>query len=391
MKFEDKQGESIHCFSVSNEGRTTTIGDLVPAAHETSREVVLTATQQGTYDAVCQVVSGSSGRTTFTVTGSTPVTKIVTVTVSPASGTGTFEMTVEYMVFMIKDQAPKKIYCSYVSHGNTVDFDPITPSVPEEQYNKEVNMSTSFPLIVLPQADGSILTGDYYAKCKTEDDYSERGAYFTVIEAGRPLTGTITYDEASEVLSPHKNENSYYPSQHHKWCGMLLTFDSAGNISGICSSTGDKMPLGLYGDWNQSATIEGTINGRAVPGGSFTFTETLIERTSPGDPYWETTRQVVIAGTGSFVSPTQATGTATMDIECRTVDETSSTCADDFSQFDSYSGTISWEFNATSMSSLDIRPVVSGNHSTNLAGMQFALPWIVHPAAAHHHYALLDR
>jgi hypothetical protein len=172
---------------------------------------------------------------------------------------------------------------------------------------------------------------------------------FTVIEEAKPLTGgTITYDEASEVLSPHKNEFSYYPSQHHKWCSIILTIDSADDISGTCSSTGDKMPPGLYGDWNQSATIEGTISGKAFPGGQFIFTETLIESNYPGDPDLESTRKVVITGTGLFVSSTRATGTATFTIECRTVDENSWLCADDHSQFDSYTGSISWEFNGTS-------------------------------------------
>jgi len=295
-------------------------------------------------------------------------TKIISVAVSPPRGVGNFEILVTYKAFILDDQPPDVINCFYITpSGMTKYFGTITPSVSATQYGKEVNLSGSLPFSV-QQADGNNEVGTYQGGCLTEKNSYIVNTYFTVtgnatpsptLESGATATstptftltgGTITYDETSEQLSPHKNPTGYYPSQHHKWCAITLniSIDAAGNISGTCAAEGHDIASGLYGDWNGSATIEGTITGKAVMGGNFTFREELIEKYKPSDPNWESIRKVVFEGTGSFVSPTRATGTATLSAECLTVDKNSTLCGDDYSASDSFTGTIIWEFNGTS-------------------------------------------
>ena len=105
------------------------------------------------------------------------------------------------------------------------------------------------------------------------------------------------------------------------------------------------MPAGLYGTWS-GGVIQGTVTGKMTPGGSFTFLEELIETGHTGTP-WEYTRMAVITGAGSFVSPTQATGTANITTECRTTDDTTGSMCGDNSTSDSFTGSINWEFNGT--------------------------------------------
>jgi hypothetical protein len=300
-------------------------------------------------------------------TDSIAYTKIHSVAVSPPSGIGNFEILVTYKAFIVNDQPPDVINCFYIApSGMTISFGAITPSVPDTQYGTEVTLSGSLPFSV-QQADGNKEVGTYQGGCLTEKNSYIVNTYFTVTEAATPTPtlesgatvtstptftlsgGTISYDEASEQLSPRKNPTGYFPSQHHKWCAITLNIgiDAAGNIRGTCAAEGHDIASGLYGDWNGDATIEGTITGKAVPGGSFTFREELIEKYKPGDPNWESIRKVVFEGTGSFVSPTRATGTATISAECLTVDNTSTLCGDEYSAADSFTGTINWEFNGT--------------------------------------------
>jgi hypothetical protein len=268
VRDEISDGEMVHCYYVTPDGGTTTIGDFIPEGFDSSHDVVFTTTQPGLYSAGCQSYrSGSSQTTTFTVTGNATPTPFSNAMPTPTAN-------------LILVPTPTST--------------PTLPSTPA-------------------------LTG-----------------------------GTITYDEATEQLSPHKNQWGYFPSQHHKWCALTLTIDSAGNISGTCSAEGHDITSGLYGDWNSDATIEGMITGTAIPGSSFTFREELIEKYKPGTSF-ESNRIVVILGTGSFSpgSATHATGTATLDADCRTVDNYANICGDYPSLDDHFTGTIAWEFNGT--------------------------------------------
>jgi len=288
-------------------------------------------------------------------------TIIATVSVTPSSGSGSFTMEVAYLVARGEDRADS-IQCYYVSpEGNTMAIGDFIPERPDLSNPSQGNNSLKFS-VTQP--------GFYTAGCHTGENNSQMTTTFTVVADGTVPTeppvapppqeppkptftltgGTITYDEASEQLSPHKNDHGYYPSQHHKWCNPALSIDANGNISGICSSTGDKVPPGAYGDWNGNATIQGTVTGKMVPGGSFTFREELIETYSPGTSF-EYTRKAVIEGTGSFVSPTRATGTATLDADCRTVDNYANICGDYPSLSDHFTGSINWEFNGTGVTS----------------------------------------
>jgi len=236
---------------------------------------------------------------------------------------------------------------------------------------REIVTATKTLPFSVAQKDRVTQPGTYMAYCTTETNSTPVTTTFTVtgnvtptptLESGATVTpsptftltgGTITYDEASEQLDPHKNPTGYYPSQHHKWCAITLNIgiDTAGNISGTCAAEGHDIASGLYGDWNGSATIEGTITGTLIPGGSFTFREELIEKYETGTSF-EYTRKVVFIGTGSFSpgSATHATGTATLDAECRTVDNYANICGDYPSLYDYFTGTISWEFNGTGSS-----------------------------------------
>jgi len=300
-------------------------------------------------------------------------TKISYLTVIPPSGTGNFTLEVTYQAYnsLHTKTTPGTIYCNYVTPDMaTMPLGVINPA--PEEFDMWITMTTKLPFSVT-QANGVTQPGTYLAGCKAYDasalSYSSTvSTTFTVVagesaptlppEAPPPeppkpppftLTGgTITYDETSEVLSPHKDPNGYYPSQHHKWCNPILSIDTNGNISGTCSSTGDKIPSDLYGTWNgsQNTVIQGTLTGKVVPGGSFTFQEELRE-TGLSDTPWEYTRKAIIVGTGLFASPTRATGTATITIECSTLDPSEGGFCGDYASSDSYTGAISWEFNGS--------------------------------------------
>jgi len=347
LKYENQKGETIHCYYVTLKGGTVDIGDLVPAAHETSKEAVFTVTQPGLYTAGCQTGSGASEKTTFTVSGSTPVTQILSVAVSPPSGSGNFEMKVEYKVFMIKDQAPQKINCTYLTpRGTTVNFDPITPTVPEEQFNTEVNLSASFPLIVLPQADGTIEPGEYKAACVTEQNSDEVHAYFTVIEAAKPLIGRIKFDyngyQSSRPSGAGELDVITSP------CIPMVTVSPDGVVSGDCEQTG---PTTI----RTNVTTVVHVTGTAERGRKFDFRYEATEKFPngwgdvPGTPMdvtvwsFEQVRHVVYyTGTGNFTSATQASGEAYFDFSCDTGASNLIHCWKWAKE--SFSGTLPWSF-----------------------------------------------
>ena len=292
----------------------------------------------------------------------TNLTKITNVVVSPLSGPGDFTLKVTYESIFSGNQLPGDVYCRYITpDGATFLIDQIVVYREHIGSSKVQTLTSSLPFSVRKE-EGVVKPGVYMANCIDESGGVWVETPFTVIGAAmeipavaieppvtRLISGTIIYDEATEQLSPHKNPTGYFPSQHHKWCAITLNIgiDTAGNISGTCAAEGHDIASGLYGDWNGSATIEGTITGMAVPGGSFIFREELIEKNMPGDPTWGSTRKVIFIGTGSFVSPTRATGTAKISTECSTVYTSSTLCGDDYSASDSFTGTINWEFNGT--------------------------------------------
>lgn len=309
----------IYCSYVTPDGTTASLGEYTPSGEGLSElEIPINVTQLGKYTVSCSTESES-----------TPVTAIFTVEILTIAGNaGVGAATMIYTGGSSPADASGN-YLIGVSSGWSGTITPILAGYNFDPASKSYTNVTSNK------------TGqDYTAIPSSEQSQAQ--------PPGQPPRGTITYDEATEQLSPHNNQWGYFPSQHHKWCGIILTIDSAGNISGNCSSTGDKISPNLYGDWNGSATIEGTITGMAVPGGSFTFREELIEKYKPGTSF-EYTRKVVFIGTGSFSpgSVMDATGTVTLDADCRTVDNYANICGDYPSLNDHFTGTIAWEFNGS--------------------------------------------
>ena len=307
-------------------------------------------------------------------------TKIVSIRVVPPSGTGSFILEVTYQAYLELNgiTRPGEIYCNYVAPDTaTMLVGKFRGYAPE--YDKWVTQTQTLPFSVA-QADGVVQPGTYLAGCSAYDASSQSydspvTTTFTVVTEGTPTAssapnpvptttpstptsaltwGRIAYDKASDQQTPHLSQSGLLPSEFHKWCNPSITIDANGAISGTCSSSQNPADLGLWGNWmtDDGESIEGKITGTLVPGGSFTFREELTERyENPEYPtIWWYTKTVVIEGTGTFVSTTQARGTATYSAECIGSDENSNFCGEGYtlSAHDSFTGTINWEFNGAS-------------------------------------------
>ncbi|MBA4386239.1 MAG: hypothetical protein C0410_16015 [Anaerolinea sp.] len=212
---------------------------------------------------------------------------------------------------------------------------------------------------VIPR-DGKVEPGTYTATCQDDELKSQKSTTFVVLEEPTPTTtamstaqplireGIISYDESNEQMTPHLDQWGFFPSQFHKWCNPTLTISSDGTISGSCYNPEDAGDLGLYGTWSGGAYIEGKINGNIEADGRITFQEELTEQHKPGDISWWEKRVTIIKGTGTFVSATQATGTATFTAECTAATEVASHCGLE-SKYDYFTGTIPWEFIVSSI------------------------------------------
>jgi hypothetical protein len=290
------------------------------------------------------------------------VTQVTKVLITPPSSPGDFNLEVTYESMWTGGRPPGSIICRYITpDGATIWIGTISVVLEHKNTNGKETNTSSIPFSV--KRNGVVTPGQYVASCTDERNVFTVESFFFVIGTTTeiplvaaeppvtiPTSGTITYDEATEQLSPHRNQWGYYPSQHHKWCAPTLTIDSTGNISGTCHAEGHDIASNLYGDWNSDATIEGTITGSLIPGGSFTFREELTEKYKLGTSF-EFTRKVVILGTGSFStgSAMHAAGTATFDADCSTVDNYANICGDSPSLNDHFTGTIAWEFNSTAL------------------------------------------
>lgn len=303
-------------------------------------------------------------------------TQVLNVGVSPPYGKDSFTLQVEFESIIQKKGVlqtflyPPTIYCNYVTpDGATMLIGSIDP-MKFRKTDSDWETSTAQLAFSVRQADGEIIAGVYLAGCSTGED-TPIGATFTVVEEPTPTApsvpnpvpttmpstpasaltwGRITYDPASDQQMPHLQSGGIRPSEFHKWCNPSITVDANGAISGNCSSSQNPADLGLYGTWfGPGSSIEGKVTGTLVPGGSFTFHEELTEKyENPDNPaIWWAIRTVVLDGTGTFVSATQARGTASYSAECTGSNESANYCGEGYtlSKHDSFTGTINWEFN----------------------------------------------
>jgi len=287
--------------------------------------------------------------------------KVQGVMVTPSSGSGTFTLQVTYEAYreVLNNYAHPTVHCMYTApDGATMKIGNTEPTVKTAKV--WIPFTETFVFNVQQQG-GRTKPGTYLAGCTTSYNDPPVTTTFTVIGVDATPTEISAADLAITTITPTalaltwgrltydntSNQQGFNPDQFHKWCDPSLTIDANGTISGTCSSSQDPVDLGLYGTWfGAGSSIEGKVTGTLVPGGSFIFREELTETYSRENNAFWSTRAVVIEGTGTFVSTTQATGSATYSAECKASSPDISHCGIG-SAYDFFTGTINWEFNGS--------------------------------------------
>jgi hypothetical protein len=323
---------------------------------ERTAQFTVNPPEAGSYMATCEDETGASSMSDPFIIDANPTApvSIQEVKVKNLAQRGWYNLEVSYIIRVAEDVS---FTCAFDAPEDVITR-VIMKFTEPGRIQDPPSLLSHASIFSVAGPDGSIKGGVYTATCSDDDAISSKSTTFNVEGDPIPTTttaqtqttiqteGKITYEESSEQQTPHKDQYGFYPSQFHKACSPTLTIDPGGNISAVCSyqepMTGSSPG---YGTWFGGATISGTITGKAVPGGTFNFVETLTETNKPDDPTYWSTRTTVIAGTGSFVSDIQAKGTATYTAECRGGVDVASYCGIS-STYDSFTGTINWEFNA---------------------------------------------
>lgn len=280
------------------------------------------------------------------VSSSPEPSQVLSVAVTPTSGSGSFTLEVVTSASPISDDRfvdALAISCYYVTPGGTaMAIGSVFPPGEGGPRTDTLTFNVSEP-------------GDYTATCKNKNSTSKKSAQFTVSDyptatstaTGTPTTTPTATLELSalkgKIIFDYSNYQSSRPSESWeldwgtKWCIPEVTITLDGVVSGTCEYSGGSHT-------SQSTTIA-HITGIAVQGGSFNFTYVVTEQGATGfsvDAMWK----ISYTGSGNFTSATQASGTAIFDFSCNTGSDQLHWCNLQ-TTYESFSGTIPWSFVAS--------------------------------------------
>jgi hypothetical protein len=273
-----------------------------------------------------------------------PNVKILGVKVNPPSGSGSFNLEVEFSARYSRD-IPATIYCNYVTpDGKTMPVQSFTPQAGET--------IRSLPFSVA-QRNGVIQPGTYLAGCITNNsDSSPVTTTFKVKDdtASTPTPENPSAPKATPTVNPQpqaaalkgqivfdfaKAQSSRAgaggeTSRVTNLCIPDITITADGSLSGAC----EKLHIqALLVDESITAQVNGTMDAS----GNVAFSYDVSEIGNPNGAW-----RISYKGQGKFSSATLASGIASFSYSCSSGADNLLWCSSQ--TYEAFSGTVPWSF-----------------------------------------------
>ncbi len=281
-------------------------------------------------------------------------TKIISVSVDPPSGSGTFTLKVSYEAFQryLTGMLPPSVVCTYTTPDlATMPIGQTNPQVTTE--NVWLPFTDTF-FFNVTQSDGRTPPGVYIAGCTTTDGGSQPvTASFTVVEAQAteppslpatepvqpppPANPPVQLPLVGKIIFDYNGYQSGRPSGGGEldwvtqWCIPRVTISTTGAVSGSCEYSGTTTHL-------TQASVTAQVTGSVDASGNVTFSYDVSEIGSPNGAW-----RISYEGNGKFTSLTQASGTADFSYSCSSGQDNLLWCYPS-TTYESFSGSVPWSF-----------------------------------------------
>ncbi len=313
-------------------------------------------------------------------------TDIISVTVSPQAGTGSFKLSVTVKAEVSEGSTPENVHCYYVTpDGATMEIGqysptrlPLLPSLQPPAQTMEIHFS------VRPEK-GIIQPGSYLAGCTNDRNSSMKTTTFRVVTGEATITPTLpgpqptlAPTQASQFLSsPLKGKFIFdYAAIRVTAANVDDRFGSAADllsnlVDAMCGTKTDRwqspeITITPDGKLSNTTCREGfdppgfltistftyQVNGTVDASGNVQFTLEIYQYGPEFEGTPDGVYHLVINGQGKFTTPTQAAGTASFTFNCDNnsgMNTQSSACGSDNDSLrahSSVSGEIPWKFEA---------------------------------------------